>query len=105
LLLLTTSYVPGVTFLAPLVYLVFTCSMSILLSWVTIRSNSVWTASLGHGAVNATAALPGFILNGSPVPLMGPDATGLIGGIGYTILALILFLNKKALVTKENEIQ
>lgn len=105
LILLSMSYAPGITFLTPLVYLVLTCSMSVLLSWVTIRSNSVWPASLGHGAGNAAAALPGFVLNGSPVPLMGPDATGLLGGIGYSILALILLFNRKALVKEDQNVQ
>jgi membrane protease YdiL (CAAX protease family) len=101
LMLLTMGSVPGMTFLTPLVYLVMTCSLSVFLSWVTIRSNSVWTASLGHGAGNAAAALPGFLLNGSPVPLMGPDATGLLGGIGYSILALILLFSRKAFLKED----
>lgn len=96
LILLTASLVPGVSFLTPLVYLVFTCAMSMLLSWATLRSGSAWPAALGHGAVNATSALPGFLLFGSAIPLLGPEPTGLIGGIGYTILALVLFFNRSA---------
>ncbi len=96
LILMTASLVPGVTFLTPLVYLVFTCSVSILWSWGTLRSGSVWPAALGHGTVNATSALPGFLLKGQPIPLLGPDPTGLIGGIGYIVLALVLFLNRRA---------
>ncbi len=96
LLLMTASLVPAVTLLTPLVYLVLTCSLSILLSWVTLRSGTVWPAAVGHGAVNATSTLPGFLLKGSSIPLIGPDITGLIGGVGYTILALILFFIPKA---------
>jgi uncharacterized protein len=101
LILLTASLVPGVTFLTPLVYLVFTCALSILLSWVTLRSGSAWPAALGHGAVNATSALPGYLLNGAAIPLVGPDPTGLIGGIGYIILALVLFFSHKAFAGKK----
>jgi len=96
LILMTASLVSGGTFLTPLVYLVFTCSLSILLSWGTLRSGSVWPASVGHGTVNTASALPGFLLKGQAIPLIGPDATGLIGGIGYTILALLLFFSSRA---------
>lgn len=96
LILMSMSILPGVTFLTPLVYLVFICSLSILLSWVALRSGSVWPAAMGHGANNAAAALPGFLLKGSPIPLVGPDPTGLVGGFGYILLALVLFFNRKA---------
>jgi len=96
LLLLTASIVPNVTILMGVVYILLTCSISVLLSWATLRSGSVWPASLGHGAGNATSALPGFLLKGSAIPLVGPDPTGLIGGLGYTILALVLLLSRNA---------
>lgn len=96
LILMTASLVPGVTFLTPLVYLVLTCTMSVLLSWVTLRSGSVWPAALGHGAVNAASSLPGYLLKGPAIPLVGPDPTGLIGGIGYVLLALVLLFSRKA---------
>lgn len=102
LILMTASLVPGVTFLTPLAYLVFTCSLSILLSWVTLRSGSVWPASLGHGAINATSALPGFLLKGSAIPLIGPDPSGLIGGLGYMVLALVLFFIAKPFSRRQN---
>jgi uncharacterized protein len=104
LIAMSMSILPGVTFLTPLVYLLFTCSLSVLLSWVTLRSGSVWPAALGHSADNAAAALPGFLLKGLPVSLVGPDPTGLIGGIGYTILALVLLFTRKAFVV-EKEVQ
>ena len=90
LLLMTIGLVPGVTLLTPLVYLVFVCSMSVLLSWSTLRSGSVWPAALGHGAINAVSGLPGYLLAGTGIALVGPDPTGLVGGAGYTLLALAL---------------
>ncbi len=80
----------------PLVYLVFTCSMSVLLSWATLRSGSVWPAAIGHGAINGTAALAGYLLKGPALPLLGPAPTGLIGGLAYLVLALGLFFSRKA---------
>jgi CAAX protease family protein len=84
-----------------LLYLVTTCSFSVLLSWVTLRSGSVWPASLGHGAINATATLPGYLLQGPASPLLGPGIPGLIGGLGYLVLALVLLFSRRALVEKE----
>ena len=101
LIVMSMSILPEVTFLTPLVYLVFTCSLSVLLSWVTLRSGSVWPAALGHGADNAAAALPGFLLKGSSIPLVGPDPTGLIGGLGYTILALVLLFNRRTFIAEK----
>jgi membrane protease YdiL (CAAX protease family) len=94
LILLTASMTPGVSVLTPLVYLLFTCSLSILLSWGTLNSGCVWPAALGHGVINAVSGLPGYLLLGQPISLIGPDPTGLIGGIGFTVLALILFFRK-----------
>lgn len=96
LFFLSTRLDSGSAFPFPLVYLVFTCSMSILLSWATLRSASVWPAAIGHGAINGTSALAGFLLKGPALPLLGPAPTGLIGSLGYLVLALGLLFNRKA---------
>jgi membrane protease YdiL (CAAX protease family) len=98
LFFLSTKLDSGSAFPFPLVYLLFTCSMSVLLSWVTLRSNSVWPAAIGHGAVNATSALAGYLLlKGTVLPILGPAPTGLIGGLGYLTLALVLLFSRKGL--------
>jgi membrane protease YdiL (CAAX protease family) len=96
LFFLSTKLDPGSAFPFPLVYLVFTCSMSVLLSWATVRGASVWPAAIGHGAVNGTSALAGYLLKGPALPLLGPAPTGLIGGLAYLVLALALLFNRKA---------
>jgi uncharacterized protein len=96
LFFLSTKLDSGSAFPFPLVYLVFTCSMSILLSWATLRSGSVWPATIGHGAINGTAALTGYLLKGPALPLLGPAPTGLIAGLAYLLLALGLFFNRRA---------
>jgi membrane protease YdiL (CAAX protease family) len=87
-----------------LLYLIFTCSLSVLLSWGTLRSGSVWPASVGHGAVNATAGLAGYLLKGPANLLLGPLPTGLIGGMGYIILALVLLFNRRAFVEEKEAV-
>jgi membrane protease YdiL (CAAX protease family) len=101
LILMAATFTPGFTIFTLPVYLVFTCALSMLLSWVTLRSGSVWPAAIGHGAANPTSNLPMYMLNGSPISLIGPEVTGLIGGIGYTILALVLLFSRGAFAGKE----
>jgi membrane protease YdiL (CAAX protease family) len=84
-----------------LLYLVTTCSFSVLLSWVTLRSGSVWPASIGHGMINATSALAGYLLKGPARPLLGPGLPGLIGGLGYLVLALVLLFNRRAFAVEK----
>ena len=95
LFFLSTPFDSGSAFPFPLVYIVFTCSMSVLLSWGALRSGSVWPATIGHGAINGTSALAGYLLKGPALPLLGPAPTGLIGGMGYLILALVLLFRRQ----------
>ena len=86
----------ALTFPFVLIYVVYTCSASVLLSWVALRSGSVWPASIGHGMLNGTSVFPTLLANATANPLLGPGPTGLIGMLGYVILALVLLLNRKA---------
>ncbi len=86
----------SLTFPFVLIYLVYTCSASVLLSWVALRSGSVWPASIGHGMLNGTSAFPMLMSNATANPLLGPGPTGLIGMLGYVILALMLLFSPKA---------
>lgn len=96
LLFMSMRITPETPLLLPLTYLVFTCALSVLLGWVTLRSGSVWPAAIGHGTINATASLAVFFLIGPANQLLGPGPTGLIGGLGYIALALALLLNRNA---------
>lgn len=78
------------------IYVLYTCSASVLLSWVTLRSGSVWPASIGHGMLNGTSAFPTLLANTSVNPLFGPGPIGLVGMAGYVILALVLLFSPKA---------
>lgn len=101
LILMTTNLTPGISFLTPVIYLLFTCTLSILLSWGTLNSGSVWPAAAGHGAANAASVLPGFFQARQSIALIGPDVTGLVGGLGYAILALVLLFSKGHAERKE----
>ena len=92
----------GIPLLLPLVFLVSTCALSVLLCWVTLRSGSVWPASVGHGAINAFSGLVGMTMIGPGNMLLGPLTGGLIGSVGYFILALLLLTNRRAFAREED---
>ena len=91
----------SLTFPFILIYLLYTCSASVLLSWVALRSGSVWPASIGHGMLNGTSTFPMMVTNGTANALLGPGPTGLVGMLGYVVLALVLLVNPKAFVGRQ----
>lgn len=84
-----TTY-PGAPYLALPVFLVFTVATGTFLAWTTVRTRSVWAPALGHGAINAIAAVPLYVAAGSPNLLLGPVAIGLLGGIPWMLFAASL---------------
>ena len=91
----------GAPFLGPLVMVWFTLVLGVLLSWVTLKSENVWPAVIAHGAVNGIASLGTLFVLGNPSSLLGPAPTGIIGGMGFTLAALLLFFIPGALTIKE----
>jgi len=86
----------GAPFLGPLAMVWFTIVFGALLAWVTIKSGSVWPAVIGHGALNGIAGLSLIFIAGEPNTVLGPTPVGLIGGLGFTILAVTLFQQPNA---------
>jgi len=81
---------PGAPWLGMLAMLWFTFVVGTVLGWSVVRAGSVWPAVIGHGALNGIAALGMLFVVGEPHSLLGPTPVGLIGGIGWTVFALIL---------------
>lgn len=82
---------PGFPWAGPLIFLWFTFIVGVLLGWLTIQGRSVWPAVIGHAALNGIAPLPALFVQGEPNPLLGPLPIGLIGSLGFGLLALWLF--------------
>jgi membrane protease YdiL (CAAX protease family) len=82
----------GSPFLGPLAMVWFTLSLSVIFGWLTIKSESVWTAVIAHGALNGIASLGLIFIKGTPDPLLGPAPVGIIGGLGLTLTAILLLL-------------
>ncbi|MCB0166798.1 MAG: CPBP family intramembrane metalloprotease, partial [Anaerolineae bacterium] len=84
---------PGAPVLGPLAMVWFTIVFGIFLGWLTIKSGNVWPAVIGHAAINGIAGLGGLFVHGEPNPLLGPLPTGIIGGVGFTLVALLIFFS------------
>ncbi len=84
---------PGFPWLGPLLFIWITFCFGVFLAWITLRAGSVWPAVIGHAAINGIAALAVLTTTGSPNPLLGPLPVGIIGSLGYAIVALILFFS------------
>jgi membrane protease YdiL (CAAX protease family) len=75
----------------------FTTVLGTLLGWVTIRGRSVWPAVIGHGAINGIAGIALFFVAGQPNLVLGPHPAGLIGSVGFAIVALLILVIPGAL--------
>ena len=71
--------------------------LGIIISWLTLRSGSVWPAVIAHGAGNGIAAISLLAVAGYANTLLGPSPVGFIGGIFITILAINLLFFPGAL--------
>jgi membrane protease YdiL (CAAX protease family) len=87
----------GAPWLGMLAMVWFTTSLGILFSWMVLRAGSVWPAVIGHAIVNAVAGLGVIYMSGEPNMVLGPTAAGLVGGVGFALLAVILLLAPNAL--------
>lgn len=83
---------PGAPALGLLAMVWFTLILGILLGWLAFKAGSVWPAAIGHGAINGIASLGLIFSQNEPNPLLGPMPVGLIGGIGFALAALLLWL-------------
>ena len=91
----------GAPYLGPLAMVWFTLILSVIFGWVTIQSKNVWPAVIAHGAINGIASLSLLFSQGKPDPILGPTPVGLIGGMGFTIFALVILLLPNSLTRKE----
>jgi membrane protease YdiL (CAAX protease family) len=84
---------PGYPWLGPLLFLWITFCFGVFLAWITLRASSIWPAVIGHAAINGIAALAVVSTTGQPNPLLGPLPVGIIGSLGYAVVALALFFS------------
>jgi uncharacterized protein len=88
---------PGYPWVGPLLFIWCTFGMGTFLGWLTLRSKSVWPAVIGHAAINGIAGAAIFATTGEPNPLLGPLPVGIIGSLGFALVAIAIFASRKAL--------
>jgi len=88
---------PGAPWGGILMMIWFTLVSGTLIGWATWRAGSVWPAVIGHGAMNGIAAIGLFFVKGTPNPLLGPLPVGIIGSVGFAVVALLIFMTGGAL--------
>lgn len=91
---------PGYPWLGPLLFIWIAFCFGIFLSWITVRGKSVWPAVIGHAAINGIAAIAVMVIIGTPNLILGPLPVGIIGSLGYALVALILFFRVKLIVER-----
>lgn len=90
---------PGFPVLGILSMVVFCTSLSLCLSYLRMRTGSVWSCALAHGALNGIAGVGVyFCLDG--VILTGPSPAGIVAGIPLMALAVLCWTR---LATIHNE--
>ena len=72
----------------------FTVSVGVVFGWLALRGKSVWPAVIAHAAINGIAGLPLLFSTQeiNPNMLIGPTPVGLLGGLPWLLLAIILLL-------------
>jgi len=82
----------GYPWLGILTMIVFCVALGIIEGYISIKLESVIPAAMIHSTVNAGAALPIIFAKSGYDPLLGPAITGLIGGLPFIVLAVILLI-------------
>lgn len=87
-----------------LAMIVFCVMLGIIEGYITIKLESAFPAAMIHSTVNAGASLPILFAKSGYNPLLGPAVTGLVGGLPFMTLAVILLIkvgSKKPLENNE----
>ena len=82
---------PGFPFTGIFCMVVFCTSLSVCLSYLRVRTTSVWSCAITHGALNAIAGVGIYFCLAGSTPL-GPSPAGLVGGIPLAALAVAHWL-------------
>ena len=84
-----TGY-PGFPFTGILAMVIFCTVLGTILSYLTIKTNSCVPAIFAHSSINSIAAVGIYYSVDGGNPFVGPAPTGIIGGIGFIIVAIVL---------------
>ena len=87
----------GAPVLGPIAFCLFTTALGLLLDLCYEKTGSIWIPSLGHGAVNAAAAIPLLLWNPDFAErmILGPCMNSLLAAIPLLALALYVLIRAK----------
>jgi membrane protease YdiL (CAAX protease family) len=88
---------PGYPWVGALLFIWVTFGLGIFLGWLTIRGRSIWPAVIGHAAINGVGGVAALVMTGQPNMLLGPLPVGIIGSLGFALVAIAIFVWPKAL--------
>jgi len=90
---------PGAPWLGPLAMVWFCIVLGTFIGWVSLKGGSVWPAVIAHAAINGIAGIGALLVLGDTNPILGPMPVGVIGSIGFSIVAMVILLSSKGLET------
>jgi uncharacterized protein len=82
----------GYPWLGILAMIVFCLWLGIIEGYISIKLESAIPAAMIHSAVNAGAAFPFLLAKEGYNMLIGPAITGIVGGLPFIVLSVILFI-------------
>lgn len=93
---------PGFPVPGMLVMVWFSIGLSFFLSWAVLRAHSIWPAVIGHAVLNGLGGIGILFAAGETNPLLGPSPAGIVGSIGFTLFALWVMIDPRALPKKKD---
>lgn len=85
----------GFPFTGILAMCLFCTVLGVFLSYVSLKTKSCIPAVIGHGAINAFAAIGIYFTKDGGNPFVGPAPTGVIGMIPFMIVAVLMIWQLK----------
>lgn len=75
----------------------------VILCYLSFKAKSVWPAALGHGILNAVAAVGVLLTTADNITVLGPLPLSLIGGVPIYIVAAIILVKARDIFAEKTE--
>jgi len=85
----------GFPFTGILMMCLFCTVLGVFFSYISLKTKSCIPAILGHGAVNAFAAIGTYLTKDGGNPFIGPAPTGIIGMLPFIFVAICMIIHLK----------
>lgn len=95
---------PGAPYTGMLMMILVCIALSVWLSYVTLRTNSIIPACILHGAINLIGEFPALVSLDETNVLIGPGPTGILGMSGL-MLGAIFILTRTRFATALTKLQ